>query len=342
MPSPMKPRRQTRPGRSPIPFLAEAGRTASAVAGLVLAVGCGSGGPAGSGADPEVVARIDEDVLTVEDVQREVDLRAGRAAPIPELPVLVDEMVERRILVEKAIAEGLDRDPELRRSWENLLIGRYKENHLRDQLRAITITDEEIGARYEGNADRYSRPAKARLAILTLRTSPVMSPEEREAVVARMAEARGKVLAADDLGPGPGFGRLAVPYSEDQVTRHRGGDTGWLDEGVDYRWPAEVVGAGFDLKVGAVSEPLVTDDAVYLVRKLDERPASRIPLAQVRDQIRKELQRAAIDEREKAFAGAVRADVTVETFPGSLDRIRIPEGPKPDALVRDQRPPSMP
>jgi hypothetical protein len=285
-----------------------------------------------------VVARVGDHAIRVADIEEELTLRQERGTAIPQLPVLLDDLIDRRILVEKAQAEGLDKDPEVRRSWENLLIGRYKENHLRNRLRELSVTDEEVAERYAGDADRYRRPAKARLAILSLPFTPVMSDGERQAVVARMAEAKEKASSATE---GPGFGLMATEYSEDQVTRNRGGDTGWLDEGVDYRWPKDVVQAGFALNLGVVSDPLVTRNGVFLVKKTDERPASQIPLEQVQDQIRKELLTARIREVEESFAEGLREGIEIATYPQTLAGIHVP-APSRKSATDEEEPPAIP
>jgi parvulin-like peptidyl-prolyl isomerase len=311
-------------------------RMGALAASLALVAGCQREATAPDDAD--VVAKVGESVIRVSDVEQELRMRAGRAAPIPGLDTLLDDLVERRLIVDKALADGMADDPELRRSWESLLIGAYKERYLREQLRTIEVGDAEVAAQYQADADRYRRPAKARLAILSLPFTSVMPAEERDAVVARMAEGRELSLATEPAGPG--FGTLAVNFSEDQVTRHRGGDAGWLDEGVDYRWPAEVVAAGFALEMGETSQPLVAGDAVYLVRKLDERPATPIELAQVSTQIRKDLLTAKIREAEAAFSNTLRQDVTIETNPERLSGIDVPETARTAAI--DEEPPTIP
>lgn len=305
---------------------------------LVALPACGPERQDSAAANGDVVARVGDDVIRVGDVEQEIALRVERGAQVPALDALVRDMIERRLILAKAAEEGLDQDPDLRRSWENLLIGRYKENHLREELRGIEIAEEDIRARYEGDAGRYSLPAKARLAILTLPFSPVMTDDERKAVVDRMNEGRTRALEAESGGLG--FGALAVRYSEDQVTRHRGGDTGWLDDGMEYRWPREVVTAGFALKTGETSDPIVLEDAVHLVRKLDERPASSIPFDQVRDQIRKEILSTRIREQEAAFSDGLAAGTAVETFPDTLSKIRIPAQPRQSD--GEAQPPAVP
>lgn len=289
----------------------------------------------------DVAARIGDGVIRVSEVQQELQLRAGRAAPIPDLPVLLDDMIDRHILVEKAKAEGLDQDPELRRSWERLLIGRYKEKYLHERLREVKVADVEIQQRYDRDMERYCRPGKARLAILTLPMTTVMTAEERQEVVARMEEGKAHAIASPPASSQPGFGILAVKYSEDQVTRNRGGDTGWLNQGANYRWPGDVVRSGFDLALGAISDPIVTADSVHLVKKTDERPASQVPLQQVREQIRKDLLTEKIRSEEAAFADALRENITVQSFPEHLTEIRPPAVAR-KILAENEEPPALP
>jgi len=97
-------------------FLAAAG------AGLALVVG-GCDRPKVSSSGPAVAARVGESVIWVTDVQEEVSRRVKRGNLVPAKETLLDDMVQRRLLVDKARQAGLDKDPDLMRSWENLLIG---------------------------------------------------------------------------------------------------------------------------------------------------------------------------------------------------------------------------
>jgi parvulin-like peptidyl-prolyl isomerase len=134
---------------------------------------------------------------------------------------------------------------------------------------------------------------------------------------------------------------MAVDHSEDDVTRHRGGDAGWLDAGVAYRWPAPVVQAGFALKSGEVSDPIEADGAAYLVRKIDERPSARIPLARVRDQLRREMHAEKLRVVEETFASRLRQDVTIETFPDTLKGLKVPV-PDAKSIAAEEVPPGIP
>jgi len=308
-----------------------------AIAGLAATglAGCQRTTPA---VQPAVAARVGESVILVDDVQAEIERRVARGNLVPAKDVLLNDMIERRLLLDRAREAGLDRDPEVVRSWENLVISRYKELNLRRQERDAVVTEDMIREQYESAPDRFRSARKARLAILKRAVPPTLDADEKAAVVAAMDEARA--LAAREV-PAAAFGPLALEYSEDDVTRHRGGDAGWLDEGVDYRWPSEVLRAGFALDVGAISDPIEAEGAVYVVKKSDERPAVMVPLEKVRDQIRRELQASGLRAVEEAFAATLRQGITIETFPERLRDVTVPM-PDGKSIAAEEPPPGIP
>ena len=61
-----------------------------------------------------------------------------------------------------------------------------------------------------------------------------------------------------------------MSYSEEKMTRFKGGDIGWLQVGKErYRWPDAVVESGFALsQVGQFSQVIETTGGYYLLKKL--------------------------------------------------------------------------
>src|SRR5207302_3329303 len=187
----------------------------------------------------------------------------------------------RELLLQKARAAGLEDDPDVRHSYESLLAGKLRERLLTPRIDALKVSSEEVQALYEKNLSQNTRAAKARLALGYIKTEHKMSPERLAEAEKRIEEARQLVLA---LPAGTrGFGRVAIDYSEDQASRYKGGDAGWFDQGLTaYRWPADVVSAGFALKAnGEVSQVIKATNGLYLVSKLDTRDAVTTPLEQI-------------------------------------------------------------
>ena len=256
-------------------------------------------------------------------------------------------MVDREALLQRARQAGLDRDPAYQREVESLLIRKLQGAQLDPRRESVSVSDAAVKAEYETNAARFARPAQARLAMLFLAADARSSEARKGELRARIEEGRRKFLAlAAKPQPAlvPGFGPLAVEYSDDQVTRHRGGDLGWLEaDQHPSRVPAEVAEAGWALAPGQVSEVIPARDGFYVMLKTDSRPAALTPLESVQASLRQTLLVRKRNELEEQF----RAE-TARLFPARVDTqalaaVRLPEAPATlAARNREPQPPALP
>jgi peptidyl-prolyl cis-trans isomerase C len=278
--------------------------------------------------DPTVVATVGDRTIRAEDVQQEIAWRQRHRRPVPEPAVLLEEMISQEALLQKARAAGIDQDPEFQRSWRALLVAKLKERDLGPRLEAVAVTPDELRAAAEKEAQRHVQPAKTRLALIQIKTDPKMNEEQLAELQGRMEEARVQALASSSASDG-GFAQAAVNYSEDQASRYKGGDVGWFDEGqTHYRWPANVVAAGFALRnPGDVSAVLRAENGFYLVKKVDTRPASATDTAlppALEDRVGRKLLVQKRESTEKAFFAEARRAMSVQTFPDALAAIPVP------------------
>jgi parvulin-like peptidyl-prolyl isomerase len=294
-----------------------------------------------------VLATVGSRPITAEDVRSEVERRQKAHQPVPEKSALLQEMVAHEALLQRARQAGLESDPDVRREMENLLIGQLKERELTPRLDGLPVSEEEIQAAYQSNLQRYTRPAKVRLAILVLQANPKMSESKRAGLKARLQEARQRLEenpAPGGRGPAAqGFGALAIRYSDDQASRYRGGDIGWIDpDAPSTRWPRQVVATGCALQKNQVSELIETPDGLYLVMKTDHREAIVTPFPQVRESIRQSLlvqkQR---DLRESFLEETVRGAAAV-VDQKALAAFTLPSGRTAVAQIHEPQPPSLP
>jgi hypothetical protein len=287
--------------------------------------------------DPDVLARVGPREIGANRFQEEALRRGGLRSAALDRKALLDEMIDYEVLLVQALEAGLDQDPEVRRSYHNLLVGKLRQQMLQPRIEAVEVTDEEVERYYQAHIDDYTRPARVRLAILHLETHPTMSDEKREAIRARMTEAHEK---AKEIPPEVrGFGPLSIDYSAHQASRYKGGDIGWLSEGRDYRWPEPVVSAGFALdRSGEVSDVIETEEGLYLVRLLDRRPAEVAPLETVAARIRHKLLLEKRREVEETFLAEKRAATRpIKIYPEALASV-----PAPASEKEGVQPPSLP
>jgi parvulin-like peptidyl-prolyl isomerase len=287
----------------------------------------------------DVLARVGTREITIADFDREVQWLQHARRPLPDKETLLQQMVAREQRLQKARATGLDKDPDVQRRYEAMLAGKVEELELWPQFEELKVAPAEIRALYEKEIARYTRPAKVRLALICIKTDSKISAEQLAQAETRIGEARKAALA---LPPGThGLGAVAAEYSDEQASRYRGGDVGWFDRGrTEYRWPAEVVLAGFALaKTGDLSEVIRARGGFYIVSRLDSRDAVVTPFEQVQNSIQQRLLAEKRQQMELAFSSKMSAFAPAETFTPALAKVQYPTPTM--AKAEDTRPPQL-
>jgi hypothetical protein len=324
------------------------GWQAGAFALVLVLAGCGGDAPT-EASRPSVppLARVGDRVL--DEAGFESELARWRAArrPVTTAEQVVREWVERESLLKRAMEMGLADDPAVRRDLDQLLVQRWLERELQPGLDAMEVSTEEVKAEYDRDVARFTQPARVRLAVL-FQEAPRRSGEaSRDEARSRLESARQRVLEDPPLGGrGPaagGFGAMAAEVSDDQASRYRGGDLGWLEPGrFDYRWPRVVLETGYALEVGEISGLLETETGFYLVRKTDERASTVIPLEQVESQLRQTLLVRRRQEREAAFRQEATRQAGAWMDVEALAQRMLPAATTNVARREESQPPGVP
>ncbi|MBI2929818.1 MAG: peptidyl-prolyl cis-trans isomerase [Verrucomicrobia bacterium] len=322
-------------------LLAKALLTACAALLALTLVSCSKTNP------PVVLATVGERQITADDFQREVERRHRARQPVADKEALLQEMVAFEAQVQNARRAGLADDPQVQREIGLMLIGKWRERELAPRVDAVQITPEEVRAEYERELAKYTRPAKVRVAMLFLQADPKASETRRAELRQRLEEARQKIAANPSPGGrGPaatGFGPLALDFSDDQASRHRGGDLGWLDAGrFDYHWPKPVLEAAYALDKGQTSAVLEAEGGFYVVMKTDAREAAVTPFEQVQATLRHTLLLKKKRELEEAFRREAVRLAGAEIHHQALAGVELPPSAHPVAQRQSAEPPGLP
>lgn len=292
--------------------------TALAAAAGILAAGCSPKKSA------NVLARVGDRDITVEDFQAELKFRTANRQPVPDRQALLEQMIARETLVQQARAAGLANAADVRRTVDDVLIAKLKATRLAPQLDAVKVLPEEIRAAYEKEIARFTLPAKVQLAFVFVAVDAKANPNQLAIAEARVAEARrlAQALPAGSRG----FAQVAADFSDDQITRYRGGDAGWFSaDSIADRWPKAVIAAGFALpNAGDISGVVRAPEGFYLVKKLDARAAAVAPLAQAQPAIERRLLAEKRARIEQEFQKQLRAAVAVQTDAVALAAVAYP------------------
>lgn len=279
-------------------------------------------------------ATISRDELAEALAKRAKSLGIGATSELKQQ--VLDELIREKTLLAKARAAGVDRDPELVRRWERMVVAKYETAHKPDAEKQRAPTTVEVEQFYREHAAEYQRPERIRVALIHVKGSAKATEEKRGELRARAERVFALAQASD-----ADFAELARLHSEDRVTRYSGGDGGWMERGqTPPSWPKELADAAFALETPSVIAPLVQAGGSFYVLKLIERQTAGVrPLAEVRDRIvhqLKEQQRVANEER---FYAEQKAGLNVEINQAALQAVPLPA---PAVAKSPGAPPSLP
>ncbi|MEO1089457.1 MAG: peptidylprolyl isomerase [Pseudomonadota bacterium] len=208
----------------------------------------------------ENAARLRPQVISAlidEELQRQEAERLGIGVPEEEIDAAIAEIaassgVSQDAFLARFRAAGV-RDDTLRRQLEAQIV--WVEVARRQLAGRVIITEAQVDQALQ----RLSRGERQfRIAELAL---PVYAPGQEERVVADAGRLR------EALRRGTSFAALARQFSA-SASAERGGDLGWVSASA---LPAELVSILETLPDGGVSEPIVTQQAVFLFQRQGER-----------------------------------------------------------------------
>lgn len=208
---------------------------------------------------------------------------------------------------------------ELRKEYDedaNTLSLKYARFKASQYAQLVDPTPEEITAYVEGHRDdlkaeldtqgaRFTKlPKQVRLGYLQVNVPPAPAEDADDEAKATHAqaveEAKAKMETAQDrIAAGDGFRAVARALSEDPMTAIGGGEYGWVSiEGTGSGLDPKVDEAALELEVGAVSDVVEGENALFLVRVSGTREGD-VPEA---DALRELAEDALVKERGKDLA----------------------------------------
>ncbi|HTZ73763.1 MAG TPA: peptidyl-prolyl cis-trans isomerase [Candidatus Aquilonibacter sp.] len=145
-----------------------------------------------------------------------------------------------------------------------------------DQLKAtMQVTDPELQAYYNANLDQYKVENRAHVEHILFKTVG-----KTDAEIAEIRQKAEDVLK--QAKSGANFEDLAKKNSEDDATKDKGGDLGWI---VDGQTAPQFQEAAFSIPVGSVSDLIQTAYGIEIIKVLDRETAHTKSFDEVKDSI---------------------------------------------------------
>jgi parvulin-like peptidyl-prolyl isomerase len=216
-------------------------------------------------------------------------------------PYLVDDRIQaiirqefggdRSAFVRTLQAQGysLTRFKEIEK--EKIIVQAMRQANVKENF--IT-TPRQIQAFYDRNKHAYTSPEELKLRMIVVREGEVTALDTTDDIPSAGDK---KALAQEirqKLVEGADFERMAAMYSEDPSTADIGGDWGWIQRNT---LNERLTSVAFSLGAGQISPVVQIGDSYYILYVEDRKPARTRPLAEVKEEIERNLMQ---EERQKA------------------------------------------
>jgi peptidyl-prolyl cis-trans isomerase C len=238
-----------------------------------------------------VLATVNGEKITEADVDlasTDLDPQFAQLPPDQRRAAALSALIEIHLMADKAKAEGLDKDPDIKRRIDLLDLRALHSAYIDHDI-ASKITDDELHKRYEQEIAKMPAVEEIHARHILVKTK-----DEAEAIIKQ-------------LDKGADFEKLAKEKSTDGAAP-QGGDLGWFSQG---QMVPEFDKAAFALKVGQYTEqPVHTQFGWHVIKVEDKRKKQPPTFDQVKDQIKQLLLRDKYFAAVNAARSAAKVDIS--------------------------------
>jgi peptidyl-prolyl cis-trans isomerase C len=238
-----------------------------------------------------VVARVDGQEIRLSDVRAAIAELPPELRGAPEnviFPLVVDQLVTQKSLINAARAEKLDQQPEVKARIDKAVDQELQQALLRREI-APQLTDEALRARYQ--RDVAAKPGEEEV-------------HARHILVTSEEDAKKALVEARK--PGADFAALATRLSTGPGAQ-QGGDLGFFKKA---DMVPEFADTAFKLQPGQISDPVRSPFGWHVI-KVEERRSAPVPTY---DESLEQLRQAAFEEAVQATVARIQASAKIERF----------------------------
>ncbi len=267
------------------------------LAGSTLVVGCveqknnNAGSSAPTVKKEDAVAVVNGHYISkqaLESLKNQIAKRApGQSIPDKQL---LEELIRREIIVEKATAEGLDKSPEFQAKINEIRTSLLTQLYLQDYLKKHPVTEDELKAEYDAMIGQQGGTEFKARHIL------VKSKEEAEKIIAQ-------------LDKGADFAELAKKNSTGP-SGPQGGDLGWFTADRMVKPFSDAVMALEDGKY--TTEPVQTRFGWHVILREKSRKQTPPPLEAVKQQLEPMLQRKKVQQMLEDLKNQAKVEILLK------------------------------
>jgi len=291
----------------------------SLITALILTmVGCGEAEqtetkPVAVQVNGDVVATVNGAPIGSEDFA----MLAARKSPgkgselsLEERKEVLDDLVTEELLYQKALAEGYDKDPKVKKVMVNALIRK----EIYDSIKNSDFSDAELEAYYNEHISEFTVPAKVQIYSILVKVTEDRPDAE--------AQAKAERLYSQIRKDPSKFRDIAKEESESPYKR-RGGDVGFVPQTGKPGLDQEIVDKAFGMNVETLSKPFKTNSGWNVIYVPAKREAKDRSFTQMKGSVLRKIKNERVKEMYETYTSGLRQGVNVSIDDAKLQGVEI-------------------
>lgn len=247
-----------------------------------------------SWAEDKIVAQVGPYKLYEKDVEKmmkEDTQIQNLLSSNPELKeeiifAIVNRWVNLSLLALGGKKDGVDKEPEVQKELVEIEKNFIAQKYFEKKVANLKISDQDLKEYYNKNKEKYKEPEGRRVKHILIYIPKDANQATKEEGLKKANDIRNELLK------GAKFEELAKKYSDDVVSKEKGGDLGIIRKGQTI---SEFEKEVFNLKPGEISKPIESPYGYHIV-KVEEIISEKIPtFDEVKELVKKDL----IEEKEE-------------------------------------------
>jgi len=235
---------------------------------------------------------------------------SGEAMSLDERKEVLDDLVTEELLYQKALAEGYDQDPKVKKVMVNALI----RNEIYDSIKNSDFSDAELESYYTEHIEEFTVPAKVQIYSILIKISDDRSQEEAKAKAERLYTQIRKDTTT--------FRDIAKEESESPYKR-RGGDVGFVPKTGKPGLDQEIVDKAFEMGVETLAKPFQTKSGWNIIYVPAKREAKDRSFTQMKGSVLRKIKNEKVKEMYDTYTNGLRQGVDISIDDAKLQTVEI-------------------
>jgi peptidyl-prolyl cis-trans isomerase C len=234
----------------------------------------------------------------------------GSDLSLEERKEVLNDLVTEELLYQKALAEGYDKDPKVKKVMVNALIRK----EIYDSIKNSDFSDAELEAYYNEHIEEFTVPAKVQIYSILVKVTDDRPDAEAQAKAERLYSQIRKDTSK--------FRDIAKEESESPYKR-RGGDVGFVPKTGKPGLDQELVDKAFEMNVETLSKPFKTTSGWNVIYVPAKREAKDRSFSQMKGSVLRKVKNERVKEMYDTYTSGLRQGVNVSIDDAKLKSVEI-------------------